>query len=55
VAEGVETTRSVVAVAARLHVEVPISREVHAVLYEGKSPRKTVEDLMPRETRDEDG
>lgn len=55
VAEGVETTRSIVDVAARLDVEVPIAREVHAVLFEGKPPRSAVEDLMSRETRDEEG
>ena len=53
VAEGVETTRSVLELAARLRVEVPITREVHDVLFRGKSPRQAVEDLMSRQARPE--
>lgn len=53
VAEGVETTRSVLALAERHGVEVPITREVHAVLFGGKAPREAVVDLMNREPRSE--
>lgn len=53
VAEGVETTRSIRALGERTGVEVPITREVHAVLFEGKPPREAVEALMSRETREE--
>jgi glycerol-3-phosphate dehydrogenase (NAD(P)+) len=53
VAEGVETTRSIYEMGERTGVEVPITREVHAVLFEGKPPREAVEALMSRETREE--
>lgn len=53
VAEGVETTRSIHELARTLDVTLPITAEVHAVLFEGKSPRKAVEDLMCREVKEE--
>jgi glycerol-3-phosphate dehydrogenase (NAD(P)+) len=53
VAEGVNTTRSAVALGARHAVELPIAREVHAVLFEGKAPRRAVADLMEREPKPE--
>lgn len=53
VAEGVNTTRSAVALGARHAVELPIAREVHAVLFEGKAPRRAVADLMEREPKAE--
>ncbi len=48
VAEGVRTTRSVKLLAERAGVEMPITDEVHAVLYERKSVREAVESLMAR-------
>ncbi len=53
VAEGVRTTRSVRDLAHRHDVEMPITEEVHAMLYEGKDPRISVEDLMTRELKPE--
>ncbi|MGH7572869.1 MAG: NAD(P)H-dependent glycerol-3-phosphate dehydrogenase [Gemmatimonadota bacterium] len=53
VAEGVRTTRSVRDLARRYDVEMPITEEVHAMLYEGKDPRVSVEDLMTREFKPE--
>jgi glycerol-3-phosphate dehydrogenase (NAD(P)+) len=53
VAEGVDTTRSACALADRAAVEMPISREVYRVLFEGKNPRQAVRDLMVREPRSE--
>ena len=32
---------------------MPIAREVHAVLYEGKDVRASVRDLLSRESKDE--
>jgi glycerol-3-phosphate dehydrogenase (NAD(P)+) len=46
VAEGVSTTRAAYALARRQRVEMPIVNEIHAVLFERKSPRQAVEDLM---------
>jgi glycerol-3-phosphate dehydrogenase (NAD(P)+) len=53
VAEGVRTTRALHALGGRRGVEMPITREVHAVLYEGKAVREAVETLMSRPPRDE--
>ena len=53
VPEGVETCKAVVALAEQHAVEVPISREVHAVLFDGKDPRRAVDDLMTRSQKEE--
>lgn len=53
VAEGVKTTRAVYSLAARLGVEMPITAEVYAVLYEGKQAREAAEALMQRPLRGE--
>jgi glycerol-3-phosphate dehydrogenase (NAD(P)+) len=53
IAEGVKTTRSVVALARRQGLELPISEAVHAILYEGLQPREAVRRLMTRELKDE--
>ena len=53
VAEGVRTARAAKLLAARLGVEMPITSEVHAVLYEGKSARDAAGELMARPLRDE--
>jgi glycerol-3-phosphate dehydrogenase (NAD(P)+) len=46
VAEGVETTRSAVALSKKYKVPMPIVQEVYQVLFEGKHPRQAVTDLM---------
>jgi glycerol-3-phosphate dehydrogenase (NAD(P)+) len=53
VAEGVKTTRAVKQLAATLNVEMPITNEVHAVLYEGKTAQDAAEELMTRPLRGE--
>jgi len=53
VAEGVETTRSVHELAGGLGVEVPITNEVHEVLFRSKPPRQAVEALMSRQLKEE--
>lgn len=53
VAEGVKTTRAVKQLAARAGVEMPITNEVHAVLYEGKTAHDAAEELMTRPLRGE--
>ncbi len=53
VAEGVRTTRSALELAQRLQVPMPITEQVHAVLFEGKSPRAGLDDLMERPPRPE--
>jgi glycerol-3-phosphate dehydrogenase (NAD(P)+) len=49
VAEGVKTAKSAHDLAVSLGVDMPITTEVYRVLYEGKSPRRAVFDLMGRE------
>jgi glycerol-3-phosphate dehydrogenase (NAD(P)+) len=49
VAEGVKTARSAYDLANALAVEMPITREVYAVLYEDKPAQQAVKDLMARE------
>lgn len=51
VAEGVNACRSVVQLAERHAVEMPICQAVHRVLFEGQDPREAVERLMSRELR----
>jgi len=53
VAEGVRTSTAVVQLADRLGVEVPISRQVHAILHEGKQPHVAVRELMARALKPE--
>src|ERR1043166_6636265 len=53
VAEGVRTTPARTRRAGRRGVELPITDEVHAVLYEGKPARAAVECLMSRPPREE--
>ena len=53
VAEGVPTTRAAKELALRHRIEMPISREVHSVLFDGKDPRDAIRDLMLRRPRAE--
>ena len=53
VAEGVRTVRAAYALSRKHHVLMPIVEQVHAVLYEGKDPRKAVTDLMEPSVGDE--
>jgi glycerol-3-phosphate dehydrogenase (NAD(P)+) len=53
VAEGVRTARALLLLARRRGVELPITEEVNAVLYEGKAARAAVESLMSRPPGDE--
>jgi glycerol-3-phosphate dehydrogenase (NAD(P)+) len=53
VAEGVRTTRSARDLAVRHDVEMPIVEEVYSILFEGRSAREAVENLMLREPKSE--
>ena len=53
VAEGVETTRSTLALARRHRVDMPIVREMHEILFEAKSPIDALSALMTRSTKTE--
>ncbi|MBA3876543.1 MAG: hypothetical protein C0498_06345 [Anaerolinea sp.] len=53
VAEGAYTVDAALALADRLGVEMPIAHEVHNALFEGKSVRRCLVDLLARESKDE--
>ncbi len=53
VVEGVPTTKSVVRLARKYRVEMPITEAVHAVLYEGLDPIDGIAQLMAREPKPE--
>jgi len=53
VAEGVMTTRAGYSLAPTYGVEMPITNEVYAVLFEDKDPAQAVEDLMTRTAKAE--
>lgn len=53
VAEGVRTAKSAHELAQRENVDMPIVAEIYRILYEGKDPRKAVQDLMTRPLKPE--
>ncbi len=53
VAEGVNTSRSVCALARKMGIEMPITQQVFRVLFEGLSPREATDALMRRPVRGE--
>jgi glycerol-3-phosphate dehydrogenase (NAD(P)+) len=53
-AEGYPTARSAYRLAREKKVPTPIIDEVHAMLYEGKSPKQAVRDLISRAFKAED-
>jgi len=48
VAEGVKTTKAAHLISQDLHVELPITNQLYALLFENKDPRQAVRDLMER-------
>jgi glycerol-3-phosphate dehydrogenase (NAD(P)+) len=53
VAEGVRTTKSTVALARKLKIEMPIAEKMYSVLYEGRKPQDAIHDLMERKLKEE--
>ena len=53
VAEGVRCTPAALGLAERHGIEMPITREMQAILHEGRSPRDAMRNLMTRPGRDE--
>ncbi len=53
VAEGVYTARETLALAQKYKVDMPVTRAVCAVLFEGAKPRDAVASLLAREARSE--
>ena len=53
VAEGIFTTRAARELGRRLGVELPITEQMHAMLFDGKSPLVAVAELMARDSKHE--
>lgn len=53
VAEGVWTCGMALKIAKEKGIEVPITEQVHAVIYEGRDPKSAVQALMTRDPRAE--
>ncbi len=53
VAEGVTTTVAARELAARYGIEMPITEQLHSILFEGKSPMEGLNALLTREPTDE--
>ncbi|MFN3475959.1 MAG: NAD(P)H-dependent glycerol-3-phosphate dehydrogenase [Candidatus Methylomirabilales bacterium] len=53
VAEGINAAKAAVTLAERYRVEMPICREVYAVLFEGRDPWKACETLLARDLKEE--
>ena len=53
VAEGVKTCQAAVKLAKREKVEMPISMQVHKILFEEKDPKEALHDLLSREVKPE--
>ena len=51
--EGAHTVAAAIALGERFGVELPIAREVHAALFEGKSAERCIVALLARESREE--
>jgi len=51
--EGVRTTLAACSLAERQGIEMPIARQMKAVLYEGKPPREALDELMLRSLKRE--
>ncbi len=54
VAEGVATVEAVVELARREEVDMPIAREVHAILTQGRTPEEAIQRLMMRNPKPEE-
>lgn len=53
VAEGVSTTQAALELAARYHIEMPITQKLNLVLFKGLPPHKAVQELMMRDLKGE--
>jgi len=53
VAEGIGTTAAALQLARERNVEMPITEQMYAVLYQGRSPRDAIRELMDRQLKHE--
>jgi glycerol-3-phosphate dehydrogenase (NAD(P)+) len=54
VAEGVQTTRGAYELSRRHRVEMPITEQMYAILYEGRAPAEALRALMTRDPKPEE-
>ena len=54
VAEGVQTTRAAYELSRRYGVEMPITEQMYAILYEGRAPSDALRALMTRDPKPEE-
>jgi glycerol-3-phosphate dehydrogenase (NAD(P)+) len=54
VAEGVQTTRAAYELARRHRVEMPITEQMYAILYQGRPPAEALRALMTRDPKPEE-
>jgi glycerol-3-phosphate dehydrogenase (NAD(P)+) len=53
VAEGVWTTKAAIKLSNQYKIEMPITKEVYNILFQGKNPKQAVRDLMGRRAKSE--
>jgi len=53
IAEGIDTTREGLRQSRLRNVDVPITEQVHAILFDGRCPREAVAQLMSRRVKSE--
>jgi len=53
VAEGVKTAKSAHDLSKKYKVEMPITNEIYELIYSGKDPKQSINDLMTRKLRSE--
>ena len=53
VAEGIPTAKSAYECARKINIETPITDQVYALLYEGKTPVQAMQDLLERDQKAE--
>ena len=53
VAEGMPTCKAAYSLSKKLGIDVPITEQIHAVLFENKLPKQAVHDLMTRQYKEE--
>jgi len=51
--EGVKTAAEVMRLAEKYHIDMPITRQVYRVLYQGESPQNAVRELLNRDSTSE--
>jgi len=54
VVEGFYTIEAAYSFSQALHVEMPVAEELHRIVYGGKNVRTSFDDIIKRDTKEED-